>query len=537
MLAEMMISGANNLYNNKKIVNDLNVFPVPDGDTGTNMSMTVTAMAKTLEEIVVVSASKVADTMAYATLRGARGNSGVILSQFFRGISKSIKGKNTINAKDFAMALKEGADAAYKAVMNPTEGTILTVAKEIALAAVKESENNENINLVVEVALKRGKKVLSKTQDMLPALKKAGVVDAGGQGWVFFLDGVFFYLKNGEQIKKNVSEEVLKKAETNNVQKSIDNENIKYGYCTEFIIEKKNKSVDVLSFRSSIETKGDSMLVIDDDDIVKVHIHTNNPGYILERAIKLGSMINIKIDNMKYQHQNLIENESVVPEENFSEKDTAFVAVAAGKGLSDIVKSIGIGFVIEGGQTMNPSTEDILEAIKKLNAKHVFVFPNNKNIILAAEQARELAECEVIVMQSKNIPQCISAMIAYNANKPYNENVKIMEKAMLAVDVGQVTYAVRDTEMDEKIIKTGDVLGLVSGKIEETGNDVNDICCKIIEKIVSDDTEFVNVYYGEDIKQEQAEKLGEIIEDRYPEIEVSIKNGGQPLYYYIVSAE
>ena len=538
----MMISGAYNLYNNKQTVNDLNVFPVPDGDTGTNMSMTVTAMAKSLEEVVLTSASKAADSMSYATLRGARGNSGVILSQFFRGISKSLKGKNTVTSKDFAAALKEGSDAAYKAVMNPTEGTILTVSREIALVAVKEAENNDDITGVLEAALKRGKKVLAKTPDMLPALKKAGVVDAGGQGWVFFLDGVIYYLKNGEKVVKSETEtEVEKSAEKNNTaHKSVDTENIKYGYCTEFIIEKKNADVDVLAFRRTIETKGDSMLVIDDDDIVKVHIHTNNPGYVLERAIKLGSMINIKIDNMKYQHQSLIKEAKAVnkkAEETFPEKETAFVAVCAGSGLTDILKGMGVDLVIEGGQTMNPSTEDILDAVKKVNAKQVFVFPNNKNIILAAEQAQELAKCKTIVMQSKNIPQCISAMIAYNANKSVEENEKSMERAMQSVSVGQVTFAVRDTEMDGKTINEGDILGISSGKIEETGKNADEVCQKIIDKLVCDDTEFLNVYYGEGISKEQAETLGYKLEEMYSDIEVSVKNGNQPLYYYIVSAE
>ncbi len=533
----MMISGANNLYNNRQYVNDLNVFPVPDGDTGTNMSMTVSAMAKSLEEMVSFSASKAADAMSFATLRGARGNSGVILSQFFRGISKDLKGKDKINSKEFASALKKGSEAAYKAVMNPTEGTILTVARGIAESAQKEAETNDDIVEVFKKACQRGQKVLLKTPEMLPALKQAGVVDAGGQGWLTFLEGALYYLEKGECVKKEKSDapEIEKKA--TDAQKAIDNSNIKYIYCTEFIIEKSRKDADVNSFRQAIEKIGDSMLVIDDDEIVKVHIHTNNPGFILERAVKLGSMINIKIDNMKHQHQSLIKMEEENKEETFPEKETAFVAVCAGDGLCEILKSLGVDYVIEGGQTMNPSTEDILEAVSKVNAENVFVFPNNKNIILAAEQAKELAENNVIVMQSKNLPQCITAMIAYNDSKNIEENEKKMSQAMQKVAVGQITYAVRDTEMDNVIIKEGDIIGIASGKIEVTDTEPDNCLKTLVGKLADDDSEFLNIYYGEGITKEKAEAVAEELEELFPDLETEIKYGGQPLYYYIVSAE
>ena len=523
----MMISGANNLYNNKQLVNDLNVFPVPDGDTGTNMSMTVMAMAKSLEEVKSSSASKVADTMSYATLRGARGNSGVILSQFFRGISKSLKGKNEVTATEFAEALVNGSKAAYKAVMNPTEGTILTVARELAQSAEKEAAKTEDVTLVMEAALKRGKKVLAKTPDMLPALKTAGVVDAGGQGWVCFLDGALYYLQNSKAVEKNASEDTTPETKSNDAQASVDTSNIKYCYCTEFIIEKSNKSADVLSFRRAIEQKGDCMLVIDDDDIVKVHIHTNNPGYILERAVKLGSMINIKIDNMKYQHESLIEDKK--EEEAFPEKETAFVAVCAGSGLCDILKSLGVDYVIEGGQTMNPSTEDILEAVKKVNAKNVFVFPNNKNIILAAEQARDLADNNVIVIPSRNIPQCITSMLSYKEQKSLADNERKMNSVMSDVSVAQITYAVRDTEMDGIEIKEGDMLGIAAGKIQMTGDNPDTVCKELVDNISDEDSEFLNIYYGEDVTKEQAETLANELEELYPDMEVSVKYGGQPI--------
>lgn len=533
LLAQMMISGANNLYNNKQHVNDLNVFPVPDGDTGTNMSMTVAAMAKSLEEMVSASVTKIADTMSFSTLRGARGNSGVILSQFFRGISKEVKGKQQIDVREFAAALKKGSDAAYKAVMNPTEGTILTVAREVAQTAVAEAEAHEDIETVLELAVKRGNKILAKTPDMLPALKQAGVVDAGGQGWLYFLEGVLFYLKNGAVVNaENI--EAIKAEKVSEAQKSIDTNNIKYIYCTEFIIEKSSRQADVLAFRHSIEKKGDSMLVIDDDDIVKVHIHTNNPGYVLERAVKLGTMINIKIDNMKKQHQSLIKFEE---EKTFPKKETAFIGVCAGDGLSAILKNTGIDYIIEGGQTMNPSTEDILDAVKKVNAENVFVFPNNKNIILAAEQAAKLAENNVIVMQSKNIPQCIGAMLEYNAEKPLEENERKMSSAMANVKVGQITFAVRDTEVDDRQIKEGDILGMTGGKIACTGNDAGEVLKQVAGMLADDDSEFLNIYYGADVEKEEAEMLADELEELYPDIEVSVKYGGQPLYYYIISVE
>lgn len=531
MLAQMMISGANNLYNNRQHVNDLNVFPVPDGDTGTNMSMTANAMAKTLNEMVSASATKIADAMSFATLRGARGNSGVILSQFFRGIAKEIKGKENITAEEFAVALQKGSEAAYKAVMNPTEGTILTVAKDLANAAYEEAKNGSSAEKVLENALAKGTKTLAKTRDILPALKKAGVVDAGGQGWIYFMEGVFSYVKNGEIIEAKQSEEAVSE-KTTDAQQSVDVGDIKYMYCTEFIIEKSSRSADVISFRHAIESKGDCMLVIDDDDIIKVHIHTNNPGFVLEKAVKIGTLINIKIDNMKHQHQSLIKFEESLPK-----KDTAFIGVCAGDGLASILKDVGCDIVIEGGQTMNPSTEDILNAVKKANADTVFVFPNNKNIILAAEQARDLADVKVIVVPSKNIPECISAMLAYNGGKTAEDNEKKMLSAMKNVKTGQVTFAVRDTEMDGVNIKEGDILGITGGKIISTGDNSENVLENIIAELADDESEFLNIYYGAEAGKEEAESLCDKLEEVYPDMEISLKYGGQPLYYYIVSVE
>ena len=547
LMAQMMISGANNLYNKRKAVDELNVFPVPDGDTGTNMSMTVTAMSKALSELITSSASKTADTMSYATLRGARGNSGVILSQFFRGISKSLKGIDSCSAKQFADALMAGSDAAYKAVMKPTEGTILTVARETAQAAVAAAQNTDDISEVMKIAVKKGYKVLAKTPDMLPALKKAGVVDAGGQGWLFFLDGVCEYLDTGK-ITESSAETGEQAKEVTAAQDAVDTKNIKYTYCTEFIVEKSSPDVSVSTFRKSIEAKGDCMLVIDDDDIVKVHIHTNNPGYVLEKAVLLGSMINIKIDNMKHQHQSIItqpaenqasskETGSVPSEEEIEKKDYGFVGICVGDGICDIFKNLGIDSIIEGGQTMNPSTEDIIGAVNKINADTVFVFPNNKNIIMAANQAKDISDKNIVVIPTKTIPQCVSAMLAFSQDKTAEENEQAMIAAIGNVKTGQITYAVRDTEIDDMNIKEGDILGISEKGITTSGTDVQEVTKQLITSMIDDDSEFLTIYYGEDISEDTAEEFAEQLEEEYPDIEVDVKYGGQSLYYYIFSIE
>jgi len=541
-LAKMMISGANNLYNKRKTVDELNVFPVPDGDTGTNMSMTVSAMAKSLNELVTPSATKIADAMSYATLRGARGNSGVILSQFFRGISKSLKGIDECSAMDFAKALEAGSLAAYKAVMKPTEGTILTVAREVGEAAVKKANDTDDVCEVLKSAVKRGYKVLDKTPDMLPALKKAGVVDAGGQGWMFFLDGVLFYLTEGKIIESDSKEEAKTSSVGTSAQELIDTKNIKFMYCTEFIVEKSSKEANVSSFRKSIETKGDCMLVIDDDDIVKVHIHTNNPGYVLEKAVLMGSLINIKIDNMKHQHQSIImrdeeKDEPEIEQESTEKKDYGFVSVCVGEGLGAIFKDLGVDSIIEGGQTMNPSTDDIMNAISRINADTIFVFPNNKNIIMAANQARDISDKNVIVIPTKTIPQCIGAMIAFSASKDAVANEKAMTRAISSVKTGQVTYAVRDTEIDDLKISEGDILGIDEKDITVTGKEVSKVTKDLIISMLDDESEFLTLYYGEDVKEDEANALAEEIEEEYPDLEVDVKFGGQALYYYIFSIE
>ena len=539
IIASGFISGANLLYNNRKTVDALNVFPVPDGDTGTNMSMTCNALAKALSEIQSDSVTKICDTMSYATLRGARGNSGVILSQYFRGMAKALKGKETCSAIEFAKGLKSGSDAAYAAVMKPTEGTILTVGKAAANAAVKAAEEGADLLGTVEAAVTEGKAMLLKTPDMLPALKNAGVVDAGGQGWMYLLEGVYMSLK-GENVARD---EVLVTERVNvDAQAVSDTENIKYAYCTEFIIQKNNKDVNVLSFKQSIEPKGDSMLVIDDDEIVKVHIHTNNPGFVLERAVKLGSMINIKIDNMKYQHESLIseekKEEKKVEKPASEKKKFGFVAVCAGDGLEKILLDLGVDKVIKGGQTMNPSTEDILHAANSVNAETVFIFPNNKNIIMAATQAAGLCENRAMVIPSRSVPDCVAAMLKFSEKKNPEENDKLMQKAVGKIKTAQVTYAVRDTVADGKEIKKDDIIGITRNGIESVGALKEEVLLELCEALYDEDeSEFITVYYGEDVNEEDANKLSEQLEEAYPDAEISVKYGGQPIYYYIVSVE
>lgn len=539
MLAEMMISGANNLYNHKTEVDELNVFPVPDGDTGTNMSLTAMAMAEELMKENIKELTKVADKMSFATLRGARGNSGVILSQIFRGFSRSLKGMDDCSAAEFALALSDGAQAAYKAVMKPTEGTILTVARVAAEGAVEASKTLDDIVSVMEECTAKGAEALASTPELLPQLKAAGVVDAGGRGWLYVLEGAFEYLKTGK-ITQASSVALPKKvqAKAKEIEVSAD---IKFKYCTEFIIKRNSADNDVDGFRNAISPKGDCMLVIDDEEIVKVHIHTNHPGFVLEKAVELGELVDVKIDNMKHQHNTIIENSMKEapkkPAPSEPETEYGFVAISAGKGLSSILTDLGITRIIEGGQTMNPSTDDILKAIGKINAKNIFVFPNNKNIIMAASQAAEIADKNVIVIPTTSIPQCVTAMMSFNEKKDVLANEKALSRAMREVKSAQVTFAVRDTEYEGHQIKKGDILGIVEGKITAIGKSPEVVAEKLIERMADEDSEFITVYSGKSAKKQAAEEMLERLEDAYDDFEVSLKKGGQPLYYYIISVE
>ncbi len=541
LFRNMILSAANKLSANKDAVDALNVFPVPDGDTGTNMGLTFMNAAKEVEANTYATVSDAAAAVAKATLRGARGNSGVILSQIFRGISRGLKGLETASAQDLAAALKEGSDTAYNAVMKPTEGTILTVIRKSAQAAVEFQ--GDDIELLLNEVILKGNKTLAKTTQMLPQLQQAGVVDAGGQGLMFVLEG-FAEALDGRDVVLTTAQSA-KKAAADTPQQSIKTEDIKYAYCTEFIINKYDPSSSADALRGAIESKGDCMLIIDEDEIVKVHIHTNNPGYVLEQAVKLGEMINIKIDNMKHQHSSLIggsgeqepEEAPAVEAPVKEEKELAIIAVAAGDGLANTFKELGIDGIIQGGQTMNPSTEDILAAANAANAKNIIILPNNKNIILSAEQVQYLTERKIYVVPSRSIPQGIAAAMAFSPEYGPEELFEAMKEAAAAVKSGSVTFAVRDTSIDGMDIAKGNYLGLAESKIAAVGEDLNETTAKLVDELTDEDSEVISVYYGSDVTPEQISALEETLTEAYPDADVLVYDGGQPVYYYIISVE
>ena len=540
-LANMIHSASNHLNNNKVEVDTLNVFPVPDGDTGTNMSLTFTAAATEVKKFVTSSIEEVGKALASASLRGARGNSGVILSQLCRGISKSVAGKQSVDAVGFAAALQNGVETAYKAVMRPTEGTILTVARMTAAAAVEAAKTETDIEKVFAIAIEAGKEALANTPNQLPVLKEAGVVDAGGAGLVYLLEGAYTALTTGTIVELQGGESAPAATATS-AQASLNVEDIKFGYCTEFIIDKKNPDVDVAHFSEVIDPKGDCKLVIDDDEIVKVHIHTNHPGFVIEEALKLGALSKIKIDNMRLQHSSIIEAEQAdtapaAAKEEKPRKPYGFVAVTAGAGLADIFRDYGADEIIEGGQTMNPSTDDILTAVEKINADCIFVLPNNKNIILAAEQAAELSETKVVVLPTKTVPQGYSAMMAFLPHLDVETNTAAMKEAIGTVKTAQVTYAVRDTSVSGKTIAEGDIIGICEGEITTVGDKPAKVCRELVKGMVDEDSSVISVFYGSDVTDEEAEKLAEKLEEKYPDMDVMLQSGQQPLYYYIISVE
>ena len=531
LLSKMIISGANNLSNNRDLVDALNVFPVPDGDTGTNMSLTFINAARGVEEIASSDVSEVANAVAKATLRGARGNSGVILSQIFRGISKKIETPQVIDARIMTEALRNGCDTAYRAVMKPTEGTILTVIR--AAAETAESYEGEDAFELMEKVYEGMNEALKATQEMLPQLKQAGVVDAGGQGLLFIFEG-FLAAIRGEEIvlkDKDAFASAVKPA-----QSSISTDDIKFTYCTEFIINKYDAKTTADKMRNAIEPKGDCMIVIDEDDIVKVHIHTNHPGFVLEQAVKIGEMVNIKIENMREQHTDII-NESAPEAPKSEHKATGVVAVANGDGLITAFTQLGVTNIIHGGQTMNPSTEDILNKINEANADTVFVLPNNKNIVLAAQQAAEIADCKVIVIESKTIPQGICAMMNFSPEADAETNARNMNSAMENVVSGNVTHAVKDTEMDGKVIHEGDIIGVSGGHILSADIDIYTATIQLVEQIADEDSEIITLYYGEGETEESAQEIADAIEEIFPDADILVANGGQSVYYYIVSVE
>ena len=535
LLRGMVISAANALSNRKKELNDLNVFPVPDGDTGTNMSMTILAAAGAVEAEPSLEISKIADKLSSASLRGARGNSGVILSQLIRGFCKAIREAEVIDLPLLAAALQAGTDTAYRAVMKPTEGTILTVARygsEYATAAV---ETATDVLSFLEGVLEQQKLALSKTPEMLPALKQAKVVDAGGAGLVALFEGIISFLKSGEIVALSDQTAVATKIASAPAQAAGD---IEFRYCTEFIIQKYRAGSSVEHFRSEIAPRGDCMLVIDDDEIVKVHIHTNNPGFVLEQAVKLGTLVNIKIDNMEEQHNETIEMEEAAPaEDDTPEKDFGFVTVAAGEGFAALFRDLGCDTVIEGGQTMNPSTEDILNAVNRVRARHVFVLPNNKNIILAAEQAKALADKDVTVIPTKTVPQGITALFNFDETASPEDNESAMRDGIAAVKTLQVTFAARSTVLDDQEITEGDYLGLLENKLVHIAKtSAEDVLMNLLNDHAAD-AEMITLYYGEDVTENAAAALVERVEAAFPDVEVQALSGAQPLYYYIASVE
>lgn len=529
MISEMIESASNNLLNNKKYINDLNVFPVPDGDTGTNMGMTFSAAATAAaQKGTECDACELLDALAKASLRSARGNSGVILSQILRGLATGIALKKELYPEDIKLAVCESRDTAYRAVMKPTEGTILTVVREIAEFAEAEYADYTDVAAFVKDLLAAARKSLDGTPEILPVLKQAGVVDAGGMGIVVLLEGAVAALE-GKPIS---CAEKSESADNSNVRvDNIDTANIKYLYCTEFLIQKAPDR-QAVQFKASIEPKGDCMLVIEDEEIVKVHIHTNHPGFVIEQALKLGELTNLKIDNMKYQHDERIASAPAVELKKYG-----FAAVSAGDGLDSVFDSLGVDVIVKGGQTMNPSTQDLLDAVNKIAAENVFVLPNNKNIILAAEQVNDLTDKNVIVIPTKNIPQGISAVLAFDEDAEPDDNKEAMVDMMSEVKCGQITFAARDSKVDNFDIHQDDVMGMINSDIVTVGSDINTVAVELIDKMADADSGVISIYYGADTKKEDADMLERILAEKYKDADVSLIYGGQPVYYYFLAVE
>lgn len=541
LFRDAVISGANNIANNRAAVDELNVFPVPDGDTGTNMSMTI---GNALPELKAagdgISAGDAAKLTASAMLRGARGNSGVILSLIFRGLSKGLAGQTEADAKMLSNAFKLGVDAAYKSVMKPTEGTILTVVRE-AWENTKDSaqEGGDAAEFLVKF-IEEGEKSLAKTPELLPALKKAGVVDAGGKGLLVILSGMQQVISGGEMVRSE--DEPKPSAPAAVAAAGTAQEDIKFAYCTEFIVNKKPGAKDATALRAFLETIGDCVVVVDDDDIIKVHVHSNHPGKAIEEGIKFGELTKMKIENMREQHHNIIKADEAVQKNRKvpvkPEKEFGFVAVAAGAGIEALFRDLGADSVVRGGQTMNPSTEDILEAIGQTPANNVFVLPNNKNIIMAAEQAVSLADRNVCVLQSRSIPQGITALMNFDPGADFVTNRSNMTDALDRVQSGQITFAVRDSEYDGHKIKQGEILAMDNGKIVFTEKDVTKALVKLTKRLTNGSSSFITVMYGSDVSDEAANAAYEQLRARISDnIEINLVNGGQPVYYYIISVE
>ena len=552
ILSRMFLAGAKNLEAKKEWINELNVFPVPDGDTGTNMTMTMMSAASEVSSLADPDMETLARAISSGSLRGARGNSGVILSQLLRGFTKGTKGHKEMDAVVIAAAMEKGVETAYKAVMKPKEGTILTVAREAAVKAAEIAEESANLELFFRAVFEHAEKTLARTPEMLPVLKEAGVVDSGGQGLLEVFRGAFDgYL--GKEIDYSAFEKTSQAPAVTKISPQAEAD-IKFGYCTEFIIllDKPLPDEEVHSFKEFLMSIGDSVVLVADDEIVKVHVHTNHPGQAFEKALTYGALSRMKIDNMREEHQEKLikDAQKLAMEQEEQEKREAaarasrerkkygFISVSVGEGLSALFKELNVDYIIEGGQTMNPSTEDMLNAIDEVNADTIYIFPNNKNIVLAANQARDLTEDkEIVVVPTKTIPQGITALISFQPEMNGEENLEAMMEAVSMVKTGQVTYAVRDTRLDEKEIHEGDIMGIGDHGILAVGKGRENVAKEMVAAMVDEDSEVISIYYGAETSEEDAEKLAEELEEAYPDCEVEVNMGGQPIYYYIISVE
>ena len=543
LLARMFLAGAKNLEVKKEWINELNVFPVPDGDTGTNMTLTIMSAVKEVNNLEDIQMTSLAKAISSGSLRGARGNSGVILSQLLRGFTKGIRDLEELDAVALARAVDKGVETAYKAVMKPKEGTILTVARGVADKALELAEDAEDLQTFLEDVLEEGRRVLAKTPDMLPVLKEAGVVDSGGQGLMVVLEGAFDAFM-GKEVDLTFDGGESAKVVKITPQAEAD---IKFGYCTEFIIvlNKEFTAEDEVDFKAYLSSLGDSIVCVADDEVVKIHVHTNDPGLAIQRALTYGSLSRIKIDNMREEHQEkLIKDAEKIAAQQAEEaakapkKEVGFISVSIGEGFGQIFRDLGVDYLIEGGQTMNPSTEDMLNAIGKVNAEHIFILPNNKNIILAANQAKALTkDKDIIVIPTKTVPQGITAVINYVPEKSVEDNDKDMTEEITRVKTGQITYAVRDTHIDDKEIHEGDIMGIGDHGMLAVGKEVAAVAKETVEQMVDDETELISIYYGEGFTEEEAEKLAGELEEQYDYCDVEVNCGGQPIYYCIISVE
>ena len=544
MLAKMFLAGAGNIEAKKEYINELNVFPVPDGDTGTNMSLTIMAAAKEVSAIEKLDMTTLAKAISSGSLRGARGNSGVILSQLFRGFTKAIKEHKEIDVTTLAAACVKAKETAYKAVMKPKEGTILTVARGIAEKAEELSWETEDLEEFIPQVLAHAEEVLQKTPEMLPVLKEAGVVDSGGQGLLEVLKGAYDAF-----LGKEIDYKAIAPSKGAGVTKisAETNTDIKFGYCTEFIIltEKEFTEDDERGFKAYLESIGDSIVCVADDEIVKVHVHTNDPGLAIQRALTFGQLSRMKIDNMREEHEEKLirDAEKLAAEEAAKKqeeprKEMGFIAVSIGEGMNEIFKELGVDYIIEGGQTMNPSTEDMLAAIDAVHAEHIFILPNNKNIVMAANQARDLTEDkDIIVIPTKTVPQGITAVINFMPDADAKANEETMLEEIKNVKTGQVTYAVRDTKIDEKEIHEGDIMGIGDKGILSVGTEVEATAKDMLAQLVDEDSELISIYYGQDVSEEDAEAFSEEVAELYPDADIDMHFGGQPIYYYVLAVE